>query len=737
MPGSVKTTVNQPISNSNSKSSSRQSTDCQPLPLGQVASNFLLESFGDMPASYETAQASSSPKDSIIDSKEFLCKLAQIVLRARIPSDQLHQLGVYDDTIINSNLLDAWTSGRSVHIDIYRQDVLLERWISSLDTTSSQAGHGAHQDIILLLQSIYAHTRLMPIHSLLASQSLTKDQLSFSISSADSPYSSPRARSPCSDRREFKCDAKLKVFQFQSVPMPHLGIAKLEVVFDEDVGSDKNDIQQRIESLHLNDHPTTARTNHNESSSDYFGIPIPENSAKRKATSPFPSPGQSERMLNRSLHRHAASHLARQHAKPVVKLMFSPPQTERSPERSPAPSPSNLANLFSQQQKPPIPSYIPDDVHPDIPAVSDVYSDIAHVHPLQEHTSSSSVAEIPLSPPRSMSTSIHHSSIARRRLSRLSLSAMEQEAEDSFEEDTKGIAVATSACMQFTHQGKSVAYSTSPSYITPPKEHGYLHHGSTSHHSLHHVHATHVHPHTAFNTHATIPRRSSIVHGSPTFPSRRNSLGLHHGELFGSLVGSYEESILNGRMSTLPSKPITFHAQIGVLGHGPCKPALRCPPHVTLVFPSFFYELEDTDSPTPYVGTIDLETGLTGDRFKRKPGYYRLPPKGQIQIVIKNPNKTAVKLFLIPYDLSDMPADTKTFLRQKSFAVPESNGGHDSKSSSKATLRYAIHLQACCTEKKHIYLFKHIRVVFSNRASSEKLHVVCEDPGVPKYVPLT
>ncbi|KAJ2963621.1 hypothetical protein NQZ79_g1404 [Umbelopsis isabellina] len=736
MPGSVKATVNQPISNSKSKSSSRRSTDYLPLPLGQVASKFLLESFGDMPASHGTVHASSSPKDSIIDSKEFLCKLAQIVLRARIPSDQLHQLGVYDDTIINTNLLEAWTSGRSVHIDIYRQDVLLERWISSLDTASSQAGHGTHQDLILLLQSIYAHTRLMPIQPLLANQSLTKDQLSFSLSSADSPYNSPRTPSSCSDRREFKSDAKLKVFQFQSVHMSHLGIIKLEVVFDENVGTDKNDIQQRIESLHLNDHSSIINTDKSEST-DYFGIPILENSAKRKATSPFPSPGHSQKMINRSLQRHAASHLARQHTNPVVKLMFRPPPTEHSPERSPSPSTSNLANLFSQQQKPCSPSDIPDNVHPDMVAATDMYSDIAHVHPLQKHTSTSSIAEIPLSPPRSMGTSVHHSIIAKRRLSRLSLSAMEQEAEDLLEEDTKGIAVATSTSMQFTHQGTPVAYSTSPSYITPPKEHGYLHHGSVSHHNHLHLHAAHVHAHTAFSAHASMPRRSSIVHGSPTFPSRRNSLGLHHGELFGSLVGSYEESILNGRMSTLPSKPITFHAQIGVLGHGACKPSLRCPPHVTLVFPSYFYELEDTDSPTPYVGTIDLETGLTGDRFKRKPGYYRLPPKGQIQIVIKNPNKTAVKLFLIPYDLSDMPAETKTFLRQKSFGVPESNRGDDSKTSSKATLRYAIHLQACCTEKKHIYLFKHIRVVFANRASNEKLHVVCEDPGVPKYVPLT
>ncbi|KAL1923713.1 uncharacterized protein VTP21DRAFT_8693 [Calcarisporiella thermophila] len=203
---------------------------------------------------------------------------------------------------------------------------------------------------------------------------------------------------------------------------------------------------------------------------------------------------------------------------------------------------------------------------------------------------------------------------------------------------------------------------------------------------------------------------------SPTRGGRRNSF------VVGSLVGSYEESILNGRMSTFPSKPISFIAQIGVFGHGKSK--LKCPPHVSVTFPAYFYEIEDAEQPTPYVGCVDLEAGLQGERFHKWPGGYRIPPRGQLQVVIKNPNRTAVKVFLLPYDFTDMPPRTKTFLRQKSYT----NAG----------LRYAIHAQFCCTEKA-LYLYKSIRVVFSNRAPdrSERLRVVCDGPSEQevKYQP--
>ncbi|KAJ3054501.1 hypothetical protein HK097_001682, partial [Rhizophlyctis rosea] len=67
-------------------------------------------------------------------------------------------------------------------------------------------------------------------------------------------------------------------------------------------------------------------------------------------------------------------------------------------------------------------------------------------------------------------------------------------------------------------------------------------------------------------------------------------------------------------MSTLPSKPINFRVEVGVVGFGKCKPSLKCPPHATGEFKAFFYELEDGDLfATPYVGNIELEECIVGE----------------------------------------------------------------------------------------------------------------------------
>ena len=295
------------------------------------------------------------------------------------------------------------------------------------------------------------------------------------------------------------------------------------------------------------------------------------------------------------------------------------------------------------------------------------------------------------------------------------------------------------------------------------------------------------------------PASSSSLSRSAANARRRLSahslglLGLSPTPNFGSLVGSYEESLLRGRMSMPASKPLTFDAELGVLGLGKCNPALRCPPHLNLKFPAHFYDLKaSSGSPerdassaigSPYVGTIDLETHYFDQALAHQldkldlspppapdpylppafPGY-RVPPKGQIQLVIKNPNLTAVKLFLVPYDLTDMPAGSKTFIRQKSLITPPSPGSEairslapdpdgspcsarSIKAPARDTLRYAIHLQFCSLPQSprrssagkaaaaaaapKVYLHKTIRVVFAARTpdKSEKLSVVTETPG--------
>ena len=309
--------------------------------------------------------------------------------------------------------------------------------------------------------------------------------------------------------------------------------------------------------------------------------------------------------------------------------------------------------------------------------------------------------------------------------------------------------------------------------------------------------------------HAHQPRRSltsistSNLASSPQTPtsprSRNPSFSSDHSPLHASMVGSFEESILRGRMSTAPSKPLDFVAQIGVLGRGDCKPNLRCPAHVTVPFPAVFYSYPSVgtrsfsdDSPSPYVGTVDLEhslkpaeikrirrrvpspapsvdavmkdaaapenthIGLAIDRKKREMqrkrsnspkgplgGCYRVPQQGQLQIVIKNPNKTAVKLFLVPYSLDGMEPGTKTFVRQRSFSAgpilekPLTDNPQAVLADPlqhKSVLRYLIHLRFCCPSRGRYYLYDNIRVVFANRVpdGKEKLRNEVQLPE-PRY----
>lgn len=226
------------------------------------------------------------------------------------------------------------------------------------------------------------------------------------------------------------------------------------------------------------------------------------------------------------------------------------------------------------------------------------------------------------------------------------------------------------------------------------------------------------------------------------------------------LVGSYENSLLSGRMSEAPSKPLPYIAQIGVMsselpqaGPSNIKGKNKAPKfgnQLSMGFDAFFYP--QSGPVLPYVGNIDLEehyfdqlSEMGESTAPRFPGY-RIPAKGQIQLVIKNPNRTAVKLFLVPYDLTSLPAGSKTFLQQKSYALPTTPSTPPSRrlSSSllespdifnKGSLRYAVRLQFCSppikkNEKQRYFLHKAIRVVFAFRSpdSHEKLRVSFDGP---------
>lgn len=165
------------------------------------------------------------------------------------------------------------------------------------------------------------------------------------------------------------------------------------------------------------------------------------------------------------------------------------------------------------------------------------------------------------------------------------------------------------------------------------------------------------------------------------------------------LLGSFEESLLNGRMNPVGVVD-GFYAEIGASGS-------FFPEHATLPVHAAFYQVCEDIAASPYLGVINL--GSLGKRG------YKVPNKGTIQVTLFNPNNSVIKMFVVMYDLSDMPPGHRTFLRQRTMYVPlvsNSNSGSGSNSNSKTVkgsnghvskneddfelksyLRYLIHLR--------------------------------------------
>ncbi|XP_014480458.1 PREDICTED: uncharacterized protein LOC106747452 isoform X2 [Dinoponera quadriceps] len=195
-------------------------------------------------------------------------------------------------------------------------------------------------------------------------------------------------------------------------------------------------------------------------------------------------------------------------------------------------------------------------------------------------------------------------------------------------------------------------------------------------------------------------------------PRRRSSS--RHRPQSHALLGSFEESALNGRLEPV-STVHGFTAELGASGS-------FCPKHQKLPVTVFFYTLGDNDKvSTPYLAHINLE----------KKGY-QVPRSGTIQVTLLNPLGTVVKMFVVLYDLSDMPPRSHTFLRQRTLRDK--------------TLRYLVHLRFMSSKSGRIYLHTDIRMIICRKSDVDtasdfgseppkELRSYIHGPTNPKFSP--
>nr|XP_023025638.1 protein FAM214A [Leptinotarsa decemlineata] len=193
------------------------------------------------------------------------------------------------------------------------------------------------------------------------------------------------------------------------------------------------------------------------------------------------------------------------------------------------------------------------------------------------------------------------------------------------------------------------------------------------------------------------------------------------------LLGSFEESVLNGRLEPV-STVHGFTAELGASGS-------FVPKHLVVPVTVFFYTLGDNDKvSSPYLSHINL--GKKG---------YNVPKSGTVQVTLFNPLRTVVKMFVIMYDLSDMPPNSQTFIRQRTLYMPTKCKDANLEWGPK-WLRYLIHLRFMSSKSGKIYLHSDIRMIIFRKCDmdtatahgidmSYELRSFTHAPSNPKFSP--
>ncbi|KAK4684236.1 hypothetical protein P7C73_g5953, partial [Tremellales sp. Uapishka_1] len=125
--------------------------------------------------------------------------------------------------------------------------------------------------------------------------------------------------------------------------------------------------------------------------------------------------------------------------------------------------------------------------------------------------------------------------------------------------------------------------------------------------------------------------------------------------------------------------------------------------HLVLPFSATYYDLEhpssssSTPTQSPWVGSINLEQHFHDSYALLLPPLgppppfpgYRIAPVGQLQLLIKTPTQ-AIKVFLLPYDLRNLPIGARMLVRERTYVRNPANDNE--------ALRFALQIQFVCVE---------------------------------------